>query len=300
MARPMQPQPQMAGLAVAPSSQASAAQALPSSVSLDLPPAIQQLVEMPATQVNEAAVGNIPTGVAGTNPNYPVLDFRMQPQYEMGGQVGPQGMPIRPAGLQQGQGQQGNASPQMLDMQINDMMNKNPEAVARIRAAIEAGLQSGELNQQELNMAIQLAQVVMQNPEMYPQIRQFAISRGLATEQDLPQQYDQGLVLALMMAAKAMQSDVQIEGVQLSPEVGQVAGQMQQPMQQPMQSAQMQAPMMSMRIGGKLPDDSPNADGSIPITAHEGEYVIPKHVVAAKGTEFFDSLLEKYKDKGSK
>lgn len=293
MARPMQPQPQMAGLAVAPTNQASAAQALPSSVSLDLPPAIQQLVEMPATQVNEAAVGNIPTGVAGTNPNYPVLDFRMQPQYEMGGQVGPQGMPIRPAGLQQGQAQQGNMNPQMLDMQVNDMMNKNPEAVARIRAAIEAGLQSGELQQQELNMAIQLAQVVLQNPEMYPQIRQFAISRGLATEQDLPQQYDQGLVIALLMAAKAMQADVQIQDVQMNPEVGQVGGQMQ-----PMQSAQMQAPMASMRMGGKLPDDSPNDDGSIPITAHEGEYVIPRHVVRAKGTEFFDSLLEKYKEKG--
>jgi len=293
MPMPMQPQPQMAGLAVAPSTNGPTAAAIPASTSMDLPPAIEQLVIMPTPQVNEGAVGNIPTGVVGANPNYPVLDFRMQPQYEMGGQVGPQGMPIRPAGLQQGgQGQQ-NMNPQMMEMQINDMMNKNPEAVARIRAAIEAGLQSGELNQQELNMAIQLAQVVMQNPEMYPQIRQFAISRGLATEQDLPQQYDQGLVLALMMAAKAMQADVQIQEVQMNPQVGQVGGQMQQPMQ----SAQMQAPMASMRVGGKLPDNSPNADGSIPITAHEGEYVIPKHVVKAKGTEFFDSLLEKYKDK---
>lgn len=287
----MRPQPQMAGLAVAPSTNGPTAAAIPASTSMDLPPAIEQLVTMPTQPVNEAAVGNIPTGVVGANPNYPVLDFRMQPQYEMGGQVGPQGMPIRPAGLQQNMQGQQNMNPQMMEMQITDMMNKNPEAVARIRAAIEAGLQSGELDQQELNMAIQLAQVVMQNPEMYPQIRQFAISRGLATEQDLPQQYDQGLVLALMMAAKAMQADVQIQDVQMNPQVGQVGGQMQ-----PMQSAQMQAPMASMRTGGKLPDNSPNDDGSIPITAHEGEYVIPKHVVKAKGTEFFDSLLEKYKD----
>jgi hypothetical protein len=29
----------------------------------------------------------------------------------------------------------------------------------------------------------------------------------------------------------------------------------------------------------------------VPINAHEGEYVIPAHVVRAKGTEFFDKLI---------
>ena len=51
--------------------------------------------------------------------------------------------------------------------------------VARIRAAIEAGVQSGELDINELNMIIQLARTVQQNPSMYPQIRQMAIQRGL-------------------------------------------------------------------------------------------------------------------------
>jgi len=117
----------------------------------------------------------------------------------------------------------------------------------------------------------------MQNPDMYPQIRQMAIQRGIATEADLPAQYDEGLVIAIIAAAKSMEADVQFED----------GG---------MQSAQMQQPQASMREGGPLPADSPNKDGSIPITAHEGEYVIPAHIVKAKGTEFFDSMLAKYKE----
>jgi hypothetical protein len=51
----------------------------------------------------------------------------------------------------------------------------------------------------------------------------------------------------------------------------------------------------SMARGGMTPD-SRKADGSVLINAHEGEYVIPKRVVEMKGKEFFDSLVEKYKD----
>jgi len=54
------------------------------------------------------------------------------------------------------------------------------------------------------------------------------------------------------------------------------------------------APVASMATGGSLPPKSGNPDGSIPINAHEGEYVIPSHVVRAKGTEFFDKLVQSY------
>jgi hypothetical protein len=54
-----------------------------------------------------------------------------------------------------------------------------------------------------------------------------------------------------------------------------------------------------MEKGGALPTSSPKPDGSIPINAHEGEYVIPADVVRAKGTEFFDKLLQQYKQEGA-
>jgi len=235
--------------------------------------------------------GNIPTGVRGGNPQYPVLDFRMQPStFEQGGMVPPnagmQGMAPPQAGLQPQQPQGGMPNPQMADMQVNDMLSKNPEVVARIRAAIEAGIQSGEISQQEIQMATQLAQVAMQNPAMYPQLRQFAIDRGLAGPNDLPMEYDQGLVIALVTAAKAMAADVQIEST------GQQMPAQQMPMQQP--------PMQEMEFGGMVNGPS-HDDGGVrvkmknggEIEVEGGEYVIPKDIVAKKGTEFFDKLIGK-------
>lgn len=272
----MRPTTPPSGMAPAPVMAGGATPAaVPTSVSMDLPPSIQQLIAAPSPAVNEQAVGNIPTGVSNTNPQFPVLDFRMQPStFEEGGMVPPT------AGLQMQQGSQMN--PQMADMQINDMLSKNPEVTARIRAAIEAGIQSGEISQQEIQMATQLAQVALQNPQMYPQLRQFAIDRGLAGPNDLPMEYDQGLVIALVTAAKAMAADVQIEN----------AGSQPMPPQQP--------PMQEMEFGGMVYGPSHDEGGvrvkmkhGGEIEVEGGEYVIPKDIVARKGTEFFDKLIGK-------
>jgi len=255
--------------------------AVPSSTSLDLPPAIQSLIDMPAAGVASGAIRPIQTGTIAQDPNFPALDFRMQPTYQEGGMVGPGGMPMRPAGVQPQQGAASN--PQMLDMQVNEIMSQNPEVVARIRAGIEAGIQSGELDANELNTIIQLAKTVMQNPEMYPQIRQMAIQRGIATEADLPAQFDEGLVIAIIAAGKSMEADVQIEGGQA-------------PMPQP--------PVQEMEFGGMV--NGPSHDqggvrvkmkGGGEIEVEGGEYVIPKDVVKKKGTDFFDKMLQAEKDK---
>lgn len=257
----------------APAAQAPAlvSPAVPESVSLDLPASIETLITMPAPPVVQSAMGEIPTGVGTGNPQYPALDFRMQPaNYQEGGMVQP--------GLQP-QMAQGPMNPAMMDGQINQTMSQNPEMVARIRAAIEAGVQSGELDINELNMIIQLAKTVQQNPAMYPQIRQMAIQRGLIPAEEIPEQYDEGLITAIIMAAKAMEADVQIEG------------------------AEGMQPQM-MNDGGILKGPS-HAEGGIPVKVagvnsaemEGGEYVIPKNVVKAKGTEFFDKMLAQYEDK---
>ena len=305
----MNPTPQTPAMAQNPTVSPAGAnrQAIPTTVSMDLPPSIQTLLNQPVAGVDQQTIGNMPTGVGRTNPQVPVLDFRSQPiSMAMGGQVPvlddfrnrqnsyQEGGMVPAAGMQMGQAP-APMNPQMADMQINDMMAKNPEVVARIRAAIEAGIQSGELSQQEVNMAVQLAQVALQNPQMYPQLRQFAIDRGLAAPTDLPEQYDEGLVIAFVTAGKAMQADVQIESVQMNPEVGNVA-----PMQPTAPPAPGQPP--EMKLGGLLKGPS-HDQGGIPIRmkgggmieAEGGEYVIPKAVVAAKGTEFFDKLIGKDK-----
>jgi hypothetical protein len=207
------------------------------------------------------------------------------PSYQQGGMIGMGGMPEPMSGMSQPanvgvnpNGAQGSMPPQMLEMQINQFATQRPQEMAQIRQAIMQELQSGALTQQELNTIVQLATVAAQNPEMYPYVRNFAIQQGIATEQDLPPQYDQGLVFILLLAARAVQADL--------------GG---QNMMQGGSPAMAGSAIPSMARGGMTPD-SKKADGSVLINAHEGEYVIPKRVVEMKGKEFFDTLVEKYKE----
>jgi hypothetical protein len=184
--------------------------------------------------------------------------------------IGPGGMPER-----MGLSPQGGVIPaEAMDMEINQFASRHPEQLEQIRQAIMQVVQSGELTPQELNTIIQLATVASRNPEIYPNVRKFAIQQGIATEQDLPPQYDQGLVFALLLAAKAIQQDI--------------GG-------QDMMAGGSPSAIPSMAKGGAVPD-SRKPDGSVMINAHEGEYVIPANVVKMKGREFFDNLVEKYKE----
>tara|TARA_A100000171_G_scaffold41769_1_gene42733 strand:- start:121 stop:924 length:804 start_codon:yes stop_codon:yes gene_type:complete len=243
---------------------------MPNTPSLDLPPQIQSLVDMPEETFNT-------------------------PMYQEGGMVQPAGMQMQ---------SQGPRSGQALDMEVSQTMKNNPEVLARIRAGIEAGLQTGELSIEELNMAVELAKVVLQNPAMYPQIRQFAIQKGLATEQDLPVEYDEGLIIALITAGKAMEADIQFQPVQQMKDGGQLEEIPQGNMGLAKLPESVRNKMGYLQDGGVLKGPA-HSDGGIPVKVagvnnaemEGGEYVIPKKVVMAKGTEFFDRMLANYEDK---
>jgi hypothetical protein len=155
-----------------------------------------------------------------------------------------------------------------------------------------AGVQSGEITMEELQMGAQLAMTALQNPEMYKYVRQYAIQQGLAMEEDLPPEYDEGLIFVILLAARSAQQSAGAGGGMNTP------GGM---------NAMNQQPMMSMADGGYVSMGDHAADGgpvvgpgtersdSIPIRVSKGEFVIPAHVVRAKGVDFFNSLLEKYK-----
>jgi len=278
--------------------------------SLDLPPALASILSMgssPAPAMAPDMQGGMPGGMqSGMQGGMPGGMQEAVPSYEQGGMIGPGGMPEYVPGMQDGMqggmpggaptaglsepGQSGQGepmSPQMIEMQVNQFATQNPQQIAEIRQAIMQVMQSGELTQQELNMIVQLATVAAQNPDMYPYVRNFAIQQGIATPQDIPEQYDQGLVFVLLLAARAIQTDT---GGQDMMQGGTPAMAGQQPAApQPQGGA-----IPSMAKGGMTPD-SKKADGSVLINAHEGEYVVPANVVKMKGREFFDSLVEKYK-----
>ena len=243
--------------------------------SLDIPPALASLLGMSgATQAPQTA-GMQPPGFGGIGSSVNTNQTAI-PSYAMGGQIGMGGMPQGQMPMSQPSAGPGLAAPgaaqrpissEQLDGEAQKFVQAHPDKVQQIQQVIQQAMQSGEMTPQELTMMVQMATVALQNPDMYPQLRKMAIQQGLATEQDLSEQYDQGLLFVLVVVGKTMQGGGQPQG-----------------------------PIPSMKGGGpvpKVPENQP-----VVIKAHEGEYVIPKHVVQAKGTEFFDKLLENYKQGG--
>lgn len=252
-----------------------------STTSLDLPPALASILAMPAAGAAPMAAPAAPSPtIGGALGGPPSMQAQPLPSFQEGGMIGPGGMPMP--------GPQGQPAPPMdpaqRDQLLNQSLSQNPQVVQEIQAALAEGLQTGEITAQELNMIIQLTQVAAQNPDMYQYVRQFAIQQGIATEQDLPQQYDEGLVIALLTVAKSAQQMMQGGQDMMAP-----AG-----LAQPGMPMQPGGQMQSMKTGGTVKGKT---DGPVPIMAHEGEYVIPKNVVQMKGKEFFDRLVEQYKDK---
>ena len=264
--------------------------------SLDLPASLQGLLgtTSPQVMINEPAIQQnnalAQTGTVASNPQAPVLDFRLQPTYAQGGMVGDNGMPVMPQGMQTNKK---SMSAQMMEMQLQDFMRKNPQQVQQISNAMLAGVQSGEITMEELQLGAQLAMTALQNPEMYKYVRQYAIQQGLAVEEDLPPEYDEGLIFVILLAARSAQQSAGGAGGNMNTPGG--------------MNTMNQQPMMSMADGGyvsvgdhaagggKVVGPGTETSDSIPIRVSKGEFVIPAHVVRAKGVDFFNSLLEKYK-----
>lgn len=231
--------------------------------SLDLPESLSSLLPV---GVDSSSYAPVTTGTVPSNPRAAAMDFRQQPTYAQGGQVGPGGAPMPPGGAPAGlapQGQQGAAmDPKMLEMQLQKFMRENPQQVEQIKQAVMEAMQTGELTQEDLNMAVQLATVALQNPDAYPQVRQFAIQQGLADESELSMEYDQGLIFVLLLAAKAVQSET----------AGAVPG-------------------GNFSQGGEINRGTGPTSDDVSIRVSKGEFVIPADVVKAKGTDFFDKLI---------
>jgi cell division septum initiation protein DivIVA len=150
-------------------------------------------------------------------------------------------------------------------MEVQRFVQQNPQQVQQMVAALQQLIQSGGVTVEELNMMVQMAQAAAQNPALYPQLRQIAIQRGLAGPEEISEQFDSGLIFTLLLMGAALQSG------------GMMPGQ-----------------MPSLKKGGML-SKKESDDEAVIAQLHEGEYVIPAHIVRAKGTEFFDKMLSSYK-----
>ena len=234
----------------------------PSTTSLDLPPALARLLAMPMQSYAEGGMVG-PGGV----PQRPMASPMAMNLAQQGGapvvgiaQPGQTGRPLNFAAI---------------DQQAQQFMQQQPQQVEQIRAEVQKAMASGEVDAQSLNMFVQIATTALQNPEMWPQLRQVLIRQGMLDAEDVSEEYDQGFLIVLYIIGKTMGT----------------GGAATTPGGAPMSAGQ--APEMSMATGGALPTKSKNPDGSIPINAHEGEYVIPADVTRRLGTDHFDKLIAK-------
>jgi len=163
-------------------------------------------------------------------------------------------------------------------------VQQNPQQYQQIQTFLQEALNTGEITLDEMNFLAQFAVAATQNPEMYPQLRASVISQGMADEEDLPPEYDPGFMFVLILMGQSLQGMAQ-----QAPSLEQVMGPPTAPQGVP-------GLRPSMRLGGPLPERSSNPDGTIPINAHEGEYVIPAEIVRKKGTDFFDKMIAQGRD----
>jgi hypothetical protein len=141
----------------------------------------------------------------------------------------------------------------------------------------------------------QIAMASMQNPKLYPQLRQFVAAQGMSP---LPPSYDPMTIIKILSVTRALE---QSGGGMAQPGQGQPTPAGQIP---PTSQAQMVNPTGGPD-GGMLQGPGTGRSDSIgtqnlstggPVKVSNGEYVIPEHVVRAKGRDFFDALLRRYSE----
>ena len=199
------------------------------------------------------------------------------------------GGPVAAPQLQAQMGSMMGAQPdaQQMQAQIAQMM-RDPNQIRALMARPIQLMQSGELTPDEVVTMGRVAEAAMFNPSLYPQLRQFVAQQGMPP---LPAAYDQSVIMRIVVISRVLQG--MLGNGQQATMPGQVP---------PTDQAQMVNPV-GMRNGGAVFGPGTGRSDSIgtvnrstgaPVSIANGEYVIPEHVVRAKGRDFFDGLLRKY------
>lgn len=237
-----------------------------------------------------AANGGLATGTGFESP----VGLSI-PGYADGGPMMPNGpllaMGFAGGGQVAGMGNPGgDVSPDMINMRVNQLV-RDPRFVQSITQTLQPLMQSGELTPQEVQVMGQIAEASLQNPKLYPQLRQFVAQQGMTP---LPPSFDPTVITKILAISRAL---AQAGGGMSQPGQATPPGQIP-----PTDQAQMQNPTGTDN-GGLLQGPGTGRSDSIgtvnestgqPVKVATGEYVIPEHVVRAKGRDFFDALLRRY------
>ena len=172
---------------------------------------------------------------------------------------------------------------QMDSARINDMLQRNPQVQQRVTAALQQAVAQGRVDPVQLHQGLQMAQACMNNPALWPQLRQHAIRTGMVQPNQLPEQYDRGLVVMLVAVLRSVEASGGVQAL----------GQKQQQPVQPQQFAN-GGVIVGPGTGTSDSVHTQNTSTGEPVKVSNGEYVVPADVVRAKGVDFFDGLVKKY------
>jgi hypothetical protein len=82
------------------------------------------------------------------------------------------------------------------------LANQNPESIAQYDQGMEAAIQGIDVPVEELQALLQGIEYILKNEKEYPQIRQQLISGGVANEEDLPEQFDRGYFMTMLVVTQ--------------------------------------------------------------------------------------------------
>lgn len=100
-------------------------------------------------------------------------------------------------------------------MEIKDVIMQMAEQDPRYAQAIDAVESQVErmpIVPEDLDKSIKMLEFVLQNPDKYPEVRAAAIQDGVIDAQMVPEQYDQVLVVSLLVALYGLQDRLKTQG----------------------------------------------------------------------------------------
>ena len=100
-------------------------------------------------------------------------------------------------------------------MEIKDVIMQMAEQdprYAQVIDAVESQVARMPIVPEDLDKAIKMLEFVLQNPDKYPEVRAAAIQDGVIDAQMVPEQYDQVLVVSLLVALYGLQDRLKTQG----------------------------------------------------------------------------------------
>jgi hypothetical protein len=182
-----------------------------------------------------------------------------------------------------------SADPEMMGMQLEQILSQNPQ----VKEQLIAAAQQVGITPQNADQITQMVMLVLQRPELYPQVRQFAMQAFGLDQNDFPPQLDPEFMMTLAVLAYCVSGELSSPPPpDQSMQQGQSMAGPQPPgsqMQQPPQQGQ-----QPMEQGGQISGPGTGTSDSIMAKVSDGEFVIPADVVKIKGTDFFQKLVNQY------